>query len=427
MMGPGANEVRSRVRTNLESGQIRTNLIRTKLRKSDRTRTIPEGAPLKIQCQTKELLEAVQLAAGVVPNNATRPILQTRLLHADSTGLLVQGTDLEVGLSARVDEVIGESEGRAAIPAARLQGILRESRSEQVSIELIDDHVRLRAGSSRFKVPVLPADEFPQLEFRPPTPALRLEREPLLGLLRRVAVAATRDATRFQMHSVLIDCHGDRLRLVSTDGKRMAVGELPLDEDRKQGISDDQYILPLKGVELLTRILDVETENEIELHLDQNEITYTSDRISLSSRLVEGRYPEYERAIPGDLEHIYSIDTESLLVGLRQASLMTTKETNSVRFAFKPDGVELSTAASNVGESHIEVVAKQEQGDEEEFAIHFNPGYLIDLLRVLDSPQVICSFRDRKTAGLFSLPEGGPEYRHIVMPLVVQEGVAEPV
>ena len=376
---------------------------------------------MKIQCQSKELLEAVALAAGVVPNNATRPILQTLLLDATSQGLMVQGTDLEVGLSARVDEVICEEPGRAAIPATRLQGILRESRSEQVTIELKGDQVHLTAGSSRFKVPVLPVEEFPLLEFRPPSPALKVERAMLLGLLRRVSVAATRDATRFQMHSVLIDCRDTDLRLVSTDGKRMAVGEIPLDPDHKKGIEDGQYILPLKGVELLMRILDLETEEEIELHLDQNEVTYSSDRTSLSSRLVEGRYPEYERAIPADVEHIYAIQTDDLLTGLRQASLMTTKETNSVRFSFGPSGVVLSTAASNVGESRIEVPAVQEAGDEEDFTIHFNPGYLIDLLRVIDSKQVMVSFRDRKTAGLFSLPEGGPRYRHIVMPLVVSD------
>ena len=376
---------------------------------------------MKIQCQSKELLEAVALAAGVVPNNATRPILQTLLLDATSQGLMVQGTDLEVGLSARVDEVICEEPGRAAIPATRLQGILRESRSEQVTIELKGDQVHLIAGSSRFKVPVLPVEEFPLLEFRPPSPALKVERAMLLGLLRRVSVAATRDATRFQMHSVLIDCRDTDLRLVSTDGKRMAVGEIPLDPDHKKGIEDGQYILPLKGVELLMRILDLETEDEIELHLDQNEVTYSSDRTSLSSRLVEGRYPEYERAIPADVEHIYAIQTDDLLTGLRQASLMTTKETNSVRFSFGPSGVVLSTAASNVGESRIEVPAVQEAGDEEDFTIHFNPGYLIDLLRVIDSKQVMVSFRDRKTAGLFSLPEGGPRYRHIVMPLVVSD------
>ena len=376
---------------------------------------------MKIQCQSKELLEAVALAAGVVPNNATRPILQTLLLDATSQGLMVQGTDLEVGLSARVDEVICEEPGRAAIPATRLQGILRESRSEQVTIELKGDQVHLIAGSSRFKVPVLPVEEFPLLEFRPPSPALKVERAMLLGLLRRVSVAATRDATRFQMHSVLIDCRDTDLRLVSTDGKRMAVGEIPLDPDHKKGIEDGQYILPLKGVELLMRILDLETEEEIELHLDQNEVTYSSDRTSLSSRLVEGRYPEYERAIPADVEHIYAIQTDDLLTGLRQASLMTTKETNSVRFSFGPSGVVLSTAASNVGESRIEVPAVQEAGDEEDFTIHFNPGYLIDLLRVIDSKQVMVSFRDRKTAGLFSLPEGGPRYRHIVMPLVVSD------
>jgi len=378
---------------------------------------------VKIQCQQKELLEAVGLAAGVVPNNATRPILQTLLLEADGGGLVIQGTDLEVGLSARVDEVICEVPGRVAIPAIRLQGILRESRSEQVTIEEVDGQVRIMAGSSRFKIPVLPDDEFPQLDFRPPSPALRLERESLLGLLRRVSVAATRDATRFQMHSVLIDSCENTLRLVSTDGKRMAVGMIPLDDERKQGLDDAQFILPLKGVELLMRILDLEPSPEIELHLDQNEVTYSSDRISLSSRLVEGRYPEYERAIPDDHEHVYTIDTEALVVGLRQASLMTTKETNSVRFSFTSNTVVLSTAASNIGESRVEIPVQQESGDGEEFTIHFNPGYLIELLRVLDSPQVICSFRDRKTAGLFSLPASEMSYRHIVMPLVVQEGV----
>ena len=383
---------------------------------------------MKIRCQTKELLEAVQLAAAVVPANATRPILQTLLLDARAgDGLVVQGTDLDVGLSVRVDEVHCEEAGRVAIPAARLQGILRESRSEQVTIELADDQVRIDAGSSRFKVPVLPVEEFPELRFRPPTPALHLEREPLLALLRRVSVAATRDASRFQMHSVLFDCRDGRLRLVSTDGKRMAVGEVSLDAARRTGVADAQYILPLKGVELLVRILDIEAEPEIDLHLDEKEITYTSDRISLSSRLVEGRYPEYERALPADLEHIYEVGTEDLLVALRQASLMTTKETNSVRFSFGRDGAVLSTAASNVGESRIELPAVQVQGDEEEFSIHFNPGYLIDLLRVLDAPKVLCRFRDRKTAGLFSLPDAGESYRHIVMPLVVQEGVGEPV
>lgn len=383
---------------------------------------------MKIQCQSKELLEAVQLAAAVVPANATRPILQTLLLDARAgDGLLVQGTDLDVGLSVRVDEVMIEEAGRAAIPAGRLHGILRETRSERVTIELAEDQVRIEAGSSRFKVPVLPVEEFPELRFRPPTPALHLEREPLLALLRRVSVAATRDASRFQMHSVLFDCRDGRLRLVSTDGKRMAVGEIPLEAARRAGVADAQYILPLKGVELLVRILDIEAEPQVELHLDEKELTYASDRISLSSRLVEGRYPEYERALPTDLEHIYEIGAEDLLVALRQASLMTTKETNSVRFSFGPDGVVLSTAASNVGESRVEVPAARIQGDEDDFSIHFNPGYLIDLLRVLDSPKVLCRFRDRKTAGLFSLPDGGESYRHIVMPLVVQEGVGEPV
>ena len=377
---------------------------------------------MKIQCHSKELLEAVGLAAGVVPNNATRPILQTLLLDASPSGLVVKGTDLEVGLSARVDGVICEEPGQAAIPAARLQGILRESRSEKVDLEVVDDQVRIVAGGSRFKVPVLPHEEFPQLDFRPPSPALRVQREALLGLLRRVSVAATRDATRFQMHSVLIDCGEESLRLVSTDGKRMAVGELPLDAEQKKGVANGQYILPLKGVELLMKILDQEPEEEIELHLDQNEVTYASDRISLSSRLVEGRYPEYERAIPPEIEHVFSVGTEELLVGLRQASLMTTKETNSVRFAFGSGGVVLSTVASNVGESRIEVSAQRESGEEEEFTIHFNPGYLIDLLRVIDSPRIVASFRDRKTAGLFSLPEGGANYRHIVMPLVVSDG-----
>lgn len=381
---------------------------------------------MKIQCHSRELLEAITLVSAVVPSNPTRPVLQSVRMTASNSGLRVEGTDLEVGLSAQVDEVMVETEGMVVIPCQRLHGILRETHSPEVSLtEDGDGNVSIESGRSHFKVPCGPADEFPEIEFQPPSPALTLPREKMLQGMKRVQVAAARDATRFQMHSVLFDCADDGIRMVSTDGKRMAVSHLEIDSSKRKGVNNGQYILPLKGAELLSRILAGEGEEEVELHLDQNEVTYSSDRVSLSCRLVEGRFPEYERAIPESIEQAYDVSVEELMSALKQASLMTTKETNSVRFEFSEEALQLSTFASNVGESQIEIPVEKTSGDEGEFVIHFNPVYLIELLKAVDSSKVRCGFLDRRTAGLFSIPEDEMAYRHIVMPLVVQDGQSD--
>ncbi len=193
---------------------------------------------MRVQCQTRELLEAVNLVASVVSSNATRPILLSVLVRADGlskakgdtgsgAGLLIQGTDMEVGLQVRVDEVMVEEAGAVVIPANRFHAILRESHAEQTTLTASPDgsNVEITSGKSLFKVTIGDAEEFPQLEFNPPAPALRTDRRRLLNVLRKVSVAAAKDATRFQMHSVLIDCRSKKVRIVSTDGKRMAISE----------------------------------------------------------------------------------------------------------------------------------------------------------------------------------------------------------
>ncbi|MDE0960347.1 MAG: DNA polymerase III subunit beta [Planctomycetota bacterium] len=377
---------------------------------------------MKIQCQARELLEAVSLVSGVVPGNPTRPVLQQARMIATRDGLQVEGTDLEVGLRAQIDEVMVEQEGVCLVPCARLLKVLRESHHPEISFEVdTAGQACITSGSAHFKLPTGPLEEYPSIEFNPPGPSIKVHREKLLQTLSRVSVAAAKDATRFNMHSVLFDGHGEEMRVVSTDGKRMAVGVISISAGGEAGVPEGQYILPLKGVDLLAKILSSETEEEIVLHLDQNEVTYVSDRVSLTCRLVEGKFPEYDRAIPVDLENIYDIKTEDLLIALRQARLMTTKDTNSVRFQFGKGSATLSSSASNVGESRVEFPVERIEGEDDEFAIHFNPEYLIELLNKLDSSQVRCGLRDGKTAGLFSLPDGENSYRHIVMPLVVNE------
>jgi len=377
---------------------------------------------MKIQCQTRELLDAVSLVSGVVPGNPTRPVLHSAKLQASRDGLQIIGTDLEVGLQSQVDEVMVDQEGTCLVPCARLVAILREIKDPELTFEVdAAGQACLSAGSSHFKLPTGPIDEFPSVEFSPPGPSIRVSREDLLNTLRRVSVAAAKDATRFNMHSVLFDGQEDELRIVSTDGKRMAVSALSVAAGGDEGLPSGQFILPLKGVDLLSKILANEADEEVVLHLDQNEVAYVSDRESLTCRLVEGKFPDYERAVPQKFKCVFVINTENLLVALRQAALMTTKETNSVRFVFGSDSATLSSSASNVGESRIEFPVQKTAGEEEEFIIHFNPGYLIELLKVIGTTQIQCGFSDGKTAGLFTIPDEEKSYQHIVMPLVVNE------
>ncbi len=378
---------------------------------------------MKVLCHTKELQEAVNLATGVVASNSTRPILLAVFLKTTDEGLIVQGTDMEVGLSVRVDGVEVQSKGELAVSAARFHAILRETRQEQVLIEVLEDGgtVLIDAAGTHFKMPCEAASEFPPLEFKPPTPSIRLGRAGFLDQLKKVVVAAARDATRFQMHSVLFDFNKNSLCLVSTDGKRLAFSRCPVDPTSVNNVEESKYLIPLKGVELLMRILSLEESENIDLHLDKAEVTYSSDRISLSCRLIDGNFPDYERALPAGGEYVYDIPSQELLVALRQASLMTTKETNSVQFKFDGDRLVLSTHATNLGESRIELDVSLVSAPEPEFTINFNPGYLIDMLKVQTSSELRGSFRDRRTAGTFSIEGMENDYRHIVMPLVTQE------
>jgi len=377
---------------------------------------------LKIQCHAGELQEAVSVVSSIVSTNTTRPILQSIHIRAGDEGMVLQATDLELGLAVRVDGVMVEEPGEVAVSAGRLHAILRELPGEQVSFSTESDSSQLviEAASSRFKVPCSAADEFPKPQFQPPSPSIRVSRQRFLESLKCVSIAAARDATRFQMHAVLLECRDDGLRMVSTDGKRLALGNCAIPTGAVQGVQNPQHIVPLKGVHLLLRVLGMEEAEEVELHLDQSSVAYNSDRISLSCRLVEGHFPDYERAVPASGEHVYEISKDELLVALRQASLMTTKESNSVTFKFDSDSLVLSTSASALGESRVELAASPVGLPVDDFQINFNPGYIIDLLKVHDGPVLRASFKDRKTAGVFTGGEESP-YRHIIMPLVTQE------
>jgi DNA polymerase-3 subunit beta len=377
---------------------------------------------MKFKCQTRELLDAISLVSGVVPGNPTRPILQSSKIHATKNGLQIIGTDLEVGLQVQVDDVVVGKEGTCLVPCARLVAILRELQDPELVFK-VDAAGRacVSAGTAHFKLPAGPVEEFPSVEFSSSGPAIQISRKELLQALHRVSVAAARDATRFNMHSVLFDGRGEEMRIVSTDGKRMALSTISVAAGGDGGLPEGQFILPLKGVDLLSKILSTETEEQVIVHLDQNEVTYISDRVSLTCRLVEGKFPEYERAVPKKFGCVFVINTDDLLVSLRQAALMTTKETNSVRFAFDSNTATISSSASNVGESRIVFPVEKTHGEEEEFVVHFNPGYLIELLKVIGTSKIQCGFTDGKTAGLFTIPDDETAYQHIVMPLVVNE------
>ncbi len=377
---------------------------------------------LRAKVHTPELLEAVGLVAGVIPSNPPRPILQCVHITAEQNRLRVEGTDLDCGLCMLVEGVEVDRPGAIAIHAGRFHAILRELHNADTLLDCGQaTQLRVQAGSSEFKVPTDVVDEFPAVEFEAKAPTLHIRREPLLIALRRVVVAAARDATRYQMHSVLFDCGSEQVHLVSTDGKRMAIADLALERQEGDPPAGAQFIIPLKGVDLLVRVLSLEGTDMVGLHFGPTKITYVSDRISLMSRLVDGRYPPYERAIPVGWTHTIDFPADELQSALRQAALMTTKETNSVHFSFQGNRLVLSTHVAAVGESRIELEVNPVEGNGEEFSITFNPYYMLDLIKSLDAPVLRGHFKDGKTAGLFSLDGEGDSYRHIVMPLVTGE------
>jgi DNA polymerase-3 subunit beta len=362
---------------------------------------------VKLSCDRQELVEALGLAASIVPTRSTKPILQNVVIRADGDGVEVIATDLEVGVRARVEQADVERKGAALLPAQKGLAILREIEGDKVEIAFDDRVCTIAAGGSRFRIVGEDPREYPEVPGFEEKNAIHFGRTQLEAMVRKTLFAAAAEGARYALNGVLFDLRGDRLRLVATDGKRLALTERPVELATAQTFA---RVVPSKAVGLLARIAHPD-DATLAVVFRETSMLAKSSRAVLSAQLLQGHFPPYEEVMPKGQAKSIEIEVAAFQAALRRAALLTTKDSQAVRFSFGFNKVTLSSRTPEVGESEVELPLVYPHDPLE---IGFNPGYLLDALKVIDEPRFVLEVKDEISPGLV---REGESFQYVVMPI----------
>ena len=365
---------------------------------------------MKFSTDREALLRPLQLVTGVVERRQTLPVLANLLVVAGNGRLSITGTDLEVELIAETEAVEIEQDGEATIPARKLADIWRSlPDGAKVSVEVSGDRALGRSGRSRFTLATLPAQDFPKVESGPDDTELRLGQKEFRLLLDQVSFSMAQQDVRYFLNGMLLEVASDHVRTVATDGHRLAMCT-------RDGIGGGderlQAIVPRKGVIELARLLD-DSDDEVLLQLGSNHLRVTQGPYTLTTKLVDGKFPDYEKVVPRDLGRTVTGDRETLRQAFLRASILSNEKYRGVRMIIEGD--QLTIQANNPEQEEAEEqVAVEYDGDRME--IGFNVSYLQDVLNVLDTEQVQLSVSDANSSALIE-GMGKDDAVYVVMPM----------
>ncbi len=362
---------------------------------------------MKLTATREELLAPLQSVIGVVERRQTMPVLANVLLSAREARLAITGTDLEVELVAAM-KVAVDQPGDITVPGRKLLDIFR-ALPEGVSVTLSTEGERVvvRAGRSRFTLSSLPASEFPVVEEINAQQVLSLPQGEFRRLIDKTHFSMAQQDVRYYLNGLLLETQDSQLRAVATDGHRLALCEMTLSEPAKPG----QVIVPRKGVLELQRILG--SEGQVELAIGTNHVRAQIGDIRFTSKLIDGRFPEYGRVIPASPPRTVQADRETLRQALQRTAILSNEKYRGIRLAVRTDllTIQAHNPEQEEAEDQVEVVYAGE-----ELEIGFNVNYLLDALAAIETDKVEIGLTDSNSSCLIHAP-GMTQTRYVVMPM----------
>ncbi|MBM3859651.1 MAG: DNA polymerase III subunit beta [Verrucomicrobia bacterium] len=361
---------------------------------------------MKLHVTKEKILDGLQKIQNVVSVRSTLPILSNTLLIAEKDGLCLTATDLDVGIRCRIAaEVL--KQGSATVPCRKLFSILRELPSQDFDLEVDEKNtMSLRSGGSFFRILGLPAEEFPRFPSFPEIKEIKIDQSVLRSLLKRTAYAASTDDTRFVLNGVFWSFKAEKLTMVATDGRRLALAEAELAHPVS---SEMEFILPSKAVSELSRLLA--DAGDACIRVTENQILFELGDSILASKLVEGVFPNFRQVIPSDSKERIKIERESLLAALHRVSILVSERQNAVKLNFSKNSLSISASAPEVGEAKESLPINYKGKD---ISIGFNPQFLMDPLRNLDADEVIMELTDELSPGVLKIDA---PFLYVIMPM----------
>lgn len=364
---------------------------------------------MRFTISREKLQEGLAAVTPAVPNKTTLPVLANLLVQTTEKGIRISGTDLDIAVSTEVTADV-EGLGAITIPARKLSEIARELPPAPVKISATgDQRITLECGRSKFKLLGLPKSEFPSFPAVQFEKAARIASGELQKLIGHTAFAASTEESRPILNGVLWELRTDLMRMVATNGHRLAKMEVPVSGGQKSDL-----IIPPKALEQIRRLFPA--EEELEVAQGENHLGFRSPFTSVFTRLIEGPYPGYEQVIPKDNDKYAILDKAAFTSALKRMSVVASDQTHRIRLSFNAGMLKFSVSTPDLGEAQDELPIRY---DGDPLDIGFNAAYLLEILRYMPTEEVRMTFRAPERASTLE-PEGWSDpakYLCLLMPL----------
>jgi DNA polymerase-3 subunit beta len=364
---------------------------------------------MRFSIQREALLKPLNQVVGVVERRQTLPVLANLLVSVSAEGVAFTGTDLELEMVARCAADQLEA-GEATLPARKLFDICRALPDGcRIDVRMTGDRATLTAGRSRFTLATLPASEFPQIESIEWNERVTLPEATLKELIDRTAFAMAHQDVRFYLNGALLDLRERSLRCVATDGHRLALCETAIDANAN---THRQLILPRKGVLELQRLLDT-GDGTVDVEFGRNHVRVRRHDFVFTTKLIDGRFPDYEAVIPIGADKILTVSRDELRAALQRASILSNEKYRGVKLEV---GINRLMIVAHNPEQEEAVEELEVKSPVDGLAVGFNVNYLLDALAALRGNEVMVCLRDANSSCL--LRDADDERsRHVIMPL----------
>jgi DNA polymerase-3 subunit beta len=363
---------------------------------------------MKLSASRDVLLKPLQAVIGVVERRQTMPILSNVLLVAKEGQLAVTATDLEVELVAEVGVDV-QAGGEITVSGRKLLDICRAlPEGADVAVSVSGEKLHVRSGRSKFALATLPAGEFPSVEDIKASQTITVSQEVLARLIEKTHFSMAQQDVRYYLNGMLLETGGQHIRSVATDGHRLALCQAELDGAK---LEEQQVIVPRKGVLELQRLLS--GEGSVDVVLGANHVRIQLDGIRFTSKLIDGRFPEYERVIPRDSSNELRADGAVLRGGLQRTAILSNEKYRGIRLIIRDNAVVLQAHNPEQEEAEEELEVAY-SGDDIE--IGFNVNYLLDAIGAVDGEEVALSVVDSNSSCLIRAPETD-DCKFVVMPM----------
>ena len=360
--------------------------------------------------QREALLKPLQLVAGVVERRQTLPVLSNVLLVVEGQQLSLTGTDLEVELVGRVTLEEPAESGEITVPARKLMDICKSLPNDAlIDIRIDEQKLLVKAGRSRFSLSTLPANDFPTVEEGPGSLTFDLVQSKLRRLIERTSFAMAQQDVRYYLNGMLLEVQTGVLRAVATDGHRLAMCSM---DAAIEQVERHQVIVPRKGILELARLL-TEQDGNVSIVLGQHHVRATTGEFTFTSKLVDGKFPDYERVLPRGGDKLVVADRQGLREAFSRTAILSNEKYRGIRLQLE-SGLLKIQANNPEQEEAEEEIAVDYNGSALE--IGFNVSYLLDVLSVMTTDQVRLILSDANSSALVQ-EAGNDESSYVVMPM----------